>query len=300
MPDENASPFRSGFVAIIGPPNAGKSTLLNTLLGQKIAITSSRSQTTRNRILGVLHRPSAQLVFIDTPGVHQAKKNLNVRLVDAALSAVSDVDAILFLSDLKQPDAASETLIIRRLKSQKKPVICGLNKSDLVPKEDILPLIARWSETFPFSAIVPVSAKTGDQVDALVKAMEDLLPEGPPYFPEDAVTDAPMRFIAAEIIREKVFRLTGREIPYATAVTVEEFSEDPEKGLVRIHAAVHVERDSQKGIIIGKKGAKLKTIGEQARKDIERVVGALVFLKLFVRVQKNWSRDPRALRKFGY
>jgi len=290
--------FKSGFVTIAGAPNAGKSTLLNRVLGEKISITSRKAQTTRNRILGVVHRPSAQFIFLDTPGVHHAKDTLNVRMVDIALSAISDVDLILFLIDISAPDSDSEMIVVEKLKKQKKPVILAINKIDLVKKPVILTVTDKWADAYPFEAIVPVSAKHGDQTDALLGAMESVLPDGPPYFPTDVMTDMPERFIAAEMIREKVFRFTGQEIPYATAVTVDSFSEN--KKLVKIHASIHVERDSQKGIVIGKGGTKLKKIGEEARKEIERMVGTGVFLKLFVRVQKNWSRDTRALRKFGY
>ncbi len=290
--------FKSGFVTIAGAPNVGKSTLLNRVLGEKISITSRKAQTTRNRILGVVHRPSAQFIFLDTPGVHHAKDTLNVRMVDIALSAISDVDLILFLIDISAPDSDSEMIVVEKLKKQKKPVILAINKIDLVKKPVILTVTDKWADAYPFEAIVPVSAKHGDQTDALLGAMESVLPDGPPYFPTDVMTDMPERFIAAEMIREKVFRFTGQEIPYATAVTVDSFSEN--KKLVKIHASIHVERDSQKGIVIGKGGTKLKKIGEEARKEIERMVGTGVFLKLFVRVQKNWSRDTRALRKFGY
>ena len=291
--------FRSGFAAIVGPPNVGKSTLLNRMLGEKIAITSRKAQTTRNRILGVVHRPGAQMVFLDTPGIHKAEKALNVRMVETALTSLGDVDAVLFLIDAAQPDPPSEEMTAEALEKPRAPVILVVNKIDLVQKPLLLKIIDRWRRRADFKAIVPVSAQHGDGVDPLLDALAAELPEGPPYFPEDAVTDMPERFIAAEMIREKVFRFTGQEIPYSAAVTIDDFDERRED-LIRIHATVHVERDSQKGIVIGKKGAKLKTIGEEARKEIERMVGTQVFLKLFVRVQKNWSRDTRALRKFGY
>ncbi|MDY6792982.1 MAG: GTPase Era [Thermodesulfobacteriota bacterium] len=292
--------FKSGFVAIVGAPNAGKSTFLNRLLGEKISITSRKPQTTRNRILGVVHRPSSQLVFIDTPGVHRPKDELNVRIVDAALSAMGDVDLILIVTDVANSDTESENYMIKKLKPQKKPVILALNKIDLIKKPALLEIINSWGKRYTFEAIVPISAKYGDQVDRLLETMEALLPQGPPFFPEDTLTDLPERFIAAEMIREKVFRLTGQEIPYSTAVTVDSFSAKKGGGLVKINATIHLERDSQKGIIIGKKGSKLKKIGEDSRKQIERMLGTKVFLKLFVRVQKNWSRDTRAIRKFGY
>ena len=290
--------FKSGFIMLAGAPNAGKSTLLNRMLGEKVSITSKKAQTTRNRILGVLHREGAQLVFLDTPGVHKATQTLNVRMVDVALSAMGDADLVLFMVDLKSPDPDAEGFVVEQLEKQQRPVVLALNKTDQVPAETVLQAIDRWRTAYPFKAVVPISAKHGHQVDALVDEMVGILPEGPPFFPEDAVTDMPERFIAAEMIREKVFRLTGQEIPYSTAVTVESFEEDAR--LVSIHATIHVERSSQKAIVIGKEGSKLKQIGQAAREDMERMLGIKVFLKLFVRVQKNWSRDTRALRKFGY
>ncbi|MDM8526023.1 GTPase Era [Desulfococcaceae bacterium HSG8] len=298
--DNGFPDFKSGFIAIAGAPNVGKSTLLNRILGEKISITSEKAQTTRNRILGVAHRPASQLVFLDTPGIHNAKNTLNLRIVDVALSSMGGADVILFIADLTKPDPDSELIVVNKLRKQTKPVILALNKTDLIKKSLILTAIDRWAKAYAFETIIPISAKHGDQVEELLDAMEAVLPQGPPYFPEDALTDMPERFIAAEMIREKVFRFTGQEIPYATAVTVEVFSEDVRKSLVKIRAVIHVERDSQKGIVIGKSGSKLKKIGEEARKEIERMVGTKVFLKLFVRVQKNWSRDTKALRKFGY
>ena len=292
--------FRSGFIAILGAPNAGKSTLLNRMLGEKIAITSRKPQTTRNRILGVVHRDGAQLVFIDTPGVHPSKTPLNVRIVDTALSALADVDLVLVIADAAQPAPASETYLLQRLEGTGKPTLLALNKIDRVPKEELLAQMAVWSARRPFEAILTISALRGLEIDTLLNTMEQYLPEGPPFFPEDTLTDVPERFIVAELIREKVFRLTGEEIPYASAVTVEAFKEARQGGTIRIHAAIHVERGSQKGIIIGKGGRKLKEIGQAARADIERLLAAKVYLALFVRVQKNWSRDARALRKFGY
>lgn len=292
--------FRSGFVAILGAPNAGKSTLLNRMLGQKLSITSKKPQTTRNRILGVVHRSGAQVVFLDTPGIHRAKNPLNVRIVDAALGTLSEADLVLLVVDAQMPDKPSEQLLLDKLAQQNLPVLLALNKIDLVPRQDLLAQIEHWSQRFPFTAVVPISAKSGEQVDRLQAAMEDNLPEGPPFFPPESLTDLPSRFIAAEMIREKAFRLTGQEIPYAVAVTIDSFKEEKQGALIRIHASIHVERDSQKGIVIGKQGAKLKQIGEAARKEIEEMLGSKVFLKLFVRVQKNWTKDTRALRKFGY
>jgi GTP-binding protein Era len=297
---DNFTDFKSGFVAIVGAPNVGKSTLLNQLLGDKISITSKKPQTTRNRILGVVHRPSSQIILIDTPGIHKATRPLNIRIVDAALSALGNVDIVLVMLDVANPDPESEAFLVKKLKKQKRPVVLALNKIDLVKKPMLLTIIDKWAKAYDFEAIMPVSAILGSQIEELLEAMEALLPKGPPYFPEDTLTDLPEHFIAAEMIREKVFRLTGQEIPYSTAVSVDAFSEEKKGALVKIHATIHVERASQKGMIIGKGGSRLKMIGIEARKEIERMVGAKVFLKLFVRVQKNWSKDTKALRKFGY
>jgi GTP-binding protein Era len=302
MTDKNQpySDFRSGYVAIAGTPNAGKSTLLNRMLGEKISITSKKPQTTRNRILGVLHRPDAQMVFFDTPGVFHAKDKLNRRIVDAAFSAVADADLILVVIDVAQPDINAERLLVNRLRDQSKPVVLALNKIDLVEKSGLLESIDTWADTYQFHDVVPISAKTGIQINELILAMVSVLPQGPPYFPEDTLTDASARFLAAEMIREQVFRLTGEEIPYATAVTVDTFKEKSRGDLVKIEATIHLERDSQKGIVIGKNGGKLKQIGVQAREQIEHMLGTKVYLKLFVRVQKNWRKDTKAIRRFGY
>jgi len=300
VPTIETENFRSGFIAIVGAPNAGKSTLLNRILGEKISITSKKPQTTRNRILGVAHRPESQMVFIDTPGVHQARGDLNTRIVDVALTALGDVDLVLLMADLASPSPPAEKLLVKALENLKCPVMLALNKTDRVPKNSVLPAIETWSGRYAFREIMPLSAKQGDGVAALLTVMESHLPPGPPFFPADSLTDLPYRFLVAEVIREKAFRLTGQEIPYAVAVTVDTFKEEPAKKLARIEATIHVERDSQKGIIIGKKGSKLKQIGADARKDIERMLATRVYLKLFVRVQKNWSQDTKALRRFGY
>lgn len=293
--------FKSGFAAIIGAPNVGKSTLLNALIGEKISITSSKPQTTRNRIAGVCHQPGFQIVFLDTPGIHLSKKALNAKMVEVAIAAISDVDLLLLVIDASAPDHASEQLILSKLKNGlRPPAILAVNKIDLVKKPKLLDLINKWANAWTFEDIIPVSATEGTQVNDLLGAMKNQLPDGPPYFPEDMITDMPERFIAAEMIREKVFELTQQEIPFSTAVTIESFEDIPERNLVRIHAAIHVERKSQKGIIIGKQGSMLRQIGEAARRDIERMTGTRVYLKLFVRIEKNWSTDARALRKLGY
>jgi GTP-binding protein Era len=292
--------FHSGFVALLGAPNAGKSTLLNRLLGTKISITSRKPQTTRNRILGIVHRRRSQLVFIDTPGVHKSRTPLNVRIVDTALAALGDVDLVLLMADAQRPDPSSEKYLLQRLTETRKPVVLALNKVDGVALPDRAILLERWSHRYAFEHIVPISALHGTQVEELLQVLETMLPEGPPFFSEDALTDSAERFIVAELIREKVFRLTGEEIPYAAAVTVEVFKTASRGDRTRITATIHVERDSQKGIVIGRGGNKLKQIGKAAREDIEALLGTRVYLELFVRVQKNWTRDTRALRRFGY
>jgi len=292
--------FKSGFIAIVGAPNVGKSTLMNRILGEKLSITSKKPQTTRNRILGVLHGPDSQLIFIDTPGVHLAHRLLNVRIVETAVAALGDVDLVLLMIDVATPDSISENHLVTQLNKTQRPAVLALNKIDRVDKSRLLGTIDNWSGYYPFKALVPISAKTGEQVDTLIATLLSHLPEGPPFFPDDQITDLPERFFAAEMIREKVFRLTGAEIPYSTAVTIESFTEDPDRPLIAIHATIHVERSSQKGILIGKHGAKLKQIGTEARHAIEGMLGTRVFLKLFVRVDRNWSRDTKALRRFGY
>lgn len=299
IPDQYKN-FKSGYVAIAGTPNAGKSTLLNRMLGDKISITSKKPQTTRNRILGVLHRNDVQIVFFDTPGVFEARDKLNVRIVDAALSAVGDADIILVVVDIANPEMNAERFLIKQLKNQVKPVILALNKIDLIDTSRVLENIDDWSKAFEFKDIVPISARHGIQVDELIAAMAGQLPPGPPYYPAETLTDVTERFSAAELIREQVFRQTGEEIPYATAVTIDVFKEKKQGRLASIEATIHLERDSQKGMIIGKKGNKLKLIGTRSREQIEQMLGCKVYLKLFVRVQKNWRKDTRAIRRFGY
>lgn len=299
--ENKEQPFKSGFAAIAGAPNVGKSTLLNRLVGEKISITSAKPQTTRNRIAGIAHGENFQIVFLDTPGIHRSDRIFNQKIVDVAMSAIDEADLVLVIADSSKPDSASESLIVEKLQARDGiAAILALNKIDLVEKPKLLEQIDKWSKAFEFAEIIPVSAKEGTQVPELMEAMAKLLPEGPPYYPEDALTDRPERFIVAEMIREKVFENTGQEIPYSTAVTIEEFSEDPERARISIHAAVHVERNSQKGILIGRQGRMLKEIGTEARSDIQSLLGARIFLKLFVRVEKNWSKNHKAIRKLGY
>ena len=294
---ETDSNFKSGFVGIIGAPNAGKSTLLNQILGQKIAITSDKPQTTRHKILGVWTNDKAQVIFMDTPGIHHARDLLNRELVTQALSVLAEVDLILFLTEPKGRKE-DESLVIDEVKASKKPVVLAINKIDKVNKPELLPIMDHFNKTLDPAAIIPISALKNMNITNLMDELINNLPNGPLYYPPDALTDQVERFIAAEMIREQVFRRTGQEIPYSTAVTVEEFLEDPE--LIRIQAVIHLERETQKKIVIGKNGAKLKEIGTAARLDIERMTGTKVFLKLFVRIQKNWSKDPQAIREFGY
>lgn len=291
--------FRSGFVSIVGRPNVGKSTLLNRILGEKLMITSDKPQTTRNRIKGIHNVPGGQIVFIDTPGIHRAKTRLNKFMVEEALSSVQEVDLILFLVDGGADPAREAEMIREVLSGVEAPVILVMNKIDLVPKGELLERMSCYGETYPFKEIIPVSAATGDGVDQLVKLVHDLLPEGPCYFPDDILTDVPERFIVAEIVREKIFRLTHDEVPYSTAVVVESFKERPD-GLVSISATINVERETQKRIIIGRKGDMLKRIGTQARQEIEGLLDTKVFLELFVRVSGEWSDNSRMLKEFGY
>ncbi len=291
--------FKSGYIAILGAPNVGKSTLLNKILGEKISITSKKPQTTRNRILGILQRPSAQIMFLDTPGIHNAKSLFNKRIVEIALSTIGDADAVLLLVDVTANTYNEESTLRKVLSCQRNiPTILALNKIDLIEKKLLLPKIEFWSKSVLFEGVFPVSAKFGTGLIPLLESMENLLDQGPPFFSQDALTDLPSRFIVAEIIREKAFRLTGQEIPYSVAVTIETFEEADD--MDKIYATIHVERESQKGIIIGNKGQMIKKIGATARKDIERLLEKRVFLKLFVRIQKHWTKDTRALRKLGY
>lgn len=290
--------FRSGFISIIGRPNSGKSTLLNTILGSKVSIVSDKPQTTRNVVRGIKTVEDCQMVFIDTPGIHRAKGLLNEFMVKEALSSIKDVDAIVYLVEADRAVSDDDLYIIEGLKGLKCPVVLGLNKVDRAEKSKILPLIDEFSKRYPFKEIVPVSALKGEGVDVLLEILSKLLPEGPRYFPDDSLTDLPERFIVAEMVREKVFLFTEKEVPYSVAVTIDRFEE--KKGLVSISATINVERDSQKGIVIGKGGSMLKRIGSSARHDIETLLGSRVFLELFVRVQKEWTKKPGVLKDFGY
>ena len=298
-------PVRSGMVAIVGPPNAGKSTLMNHFLGQKISIVTAKPQTTRNRIVGIVNGEKHQVVFLDTPGLHKSRDPLNVEMVKVAMESLTEVDIVLFLVDVSLPlpekvQAKKAAELAEYMQRIKGPAIMVLNKIDLIDRKKVLPLIDSYARLFPFKAVIPVSALDGDGLDSLFSEILALLPMGPRYFPEDIPTDASERFLCAEIVREKVFLLTGQEIPYSTAVLIESFKEDATKKLVTIHAAIVLEKQSQKGIVIGKGGKKLKSIGIAARKDIEALIGEKVLLKLWVKVKKNWSQDQRFLKELGY
>lgn len=294
----NNKNFKSGFVSIVGRPNVGKSTLLNRIIGEKIVITSDKPQTTRNRIQGIHNVSNGQIVFIDTPGIHVSNSRLNKSMVDVAMSAISGVDVLLLV--VESTAAVDEKLVKDILSNVKTPVILGLNKVDLLAdKRQLLDKIAAWSTLHPFREIIPISAGDGDGVEHLVETITSYLPEGPQLFPDDILTDMPEKFIVAEMIREKIFRLTRDEIPYSTAVIVESFTER-ENGVIAITAAISLERATQKGIVIGKRGEMLKKIGTQARYDIERLLGTRVFLELFVKIEENWSERTSKLREFGY
>ncbi len=294
------TPFHSGFAALVGRPNVGKSTLLNQLLGEKVVITSDKPQTTRNRIQGILSTDSSQIIFVDTPGIHVARSRINRLMVESALGAVRDVDVVLFLVEADAEPHREESALLEVLAKATAPVLLVINKIDRVPKETLLARMASYGAAHPFREIIPVSALSGDGVERLARVVSDYLPEGPPYFPDDQLTDVPERFIVAEMVREQVFRLTRDEIPYAVAVTVDSFTERPGQDLVAISATIHVERDSQKGVIIGQRGAMLKKIGSNARREIEKFLNSRVFLELFVKVSHGWSESPGKLREFGY
>jgi GTP-binding protein Era len=292
--------FKSGFVTLIGRPNSGKSTLLNHILGEKIAIISDKPQTTRNRILGIKNLPAGQIVFFDTPGIHRGRSRFNQSLVRIALATYSEVDAICFLIEATDPENQENDYILETLEKCQKPILLVINKIDLVSKNRLLPVMQQFGKLGHFAQIIPISALQKDGLETFLGELLQLLPEGPRLFPEDMTTDQTERFLVSELIREKVYLLTRQEIPYATAVVVETFKEKEERNLILIQAAIHVERESQKGVLIGNRGKMLKEIGKLAREEIETILGARVFLELWVKVEKNWREDPRALREMGY
>jgi len=291
--------FKSGFVSIIGCPNVGKSTLLNAIIGEKISICTSKPQTTRNRITGIKNLPDAQIVFWDTPGIHKAKDMMNKVMVKSAVSTLSEVDLLLFVVESYRLIGGGDEYILSLLKQEKTPVILVLNKIDMVKKGELLPIIEKFSARHSFKDVIPVSAKTGEGVDILLEKIYSCMSPGPRYFPDDIVTDCPERFIVSELIREKVFSFLHEEIPYKTAVDIEMFREEEKKNLIVINAVIYVDREPHKRIIIGKGGSLLKKIGTQARKDMEDLLGAKVYLEIFVKVKKGWSTSETMLRELG-
>jgi GTP-binding protein Era len=292
--------FSSGFVSLIGRPNVGKSTLLNAIIGEKLSIISNKPQTTRNMIKGIVSEPDCQVIFLDTPGIHDAKAIFNKRIVSEALSALKHIDLILFLTEPSAKMSEEDEYILSELKNSNVTKVLVVNKIDRVDKAKLLPFVDMYKEKCDFSDVFLISALKNDGVDTLLGEIKKRLPEGAKYFDDEYITDCPERFLAAEIIREKVFNLTQQEIPYSTAVVVETFKEKYEKNLVVIDATIIVEKDSQKGIIIGSKGRMLKKIGADSRKDIEELLNVRVFLKLFVKVSKNWTKSEQKLKEFGY
>jgi GTP-binding protein Era len=291
--------FRSGFAAIIGRPNVGKSTMMNQVLGQKIAIMSDKPQTTRNKIHGVYTTDDMQIVFLDTPGIHKPKSKLGHYMNEQAASALGEVDVVLFLVDAQTMPGAGDRFIINQLKAVRTPIFLVLNKIDAVHPEALLPLIDAYRALHEFAEVVPISALYGNNVGTLLTTIGRYLPEGPLYYPPDQVTDHPEQFICAELIREKILQLTREEVPHSIAVAIEDMYLQ-ENGVVHISAVIYVERDSQKGIVIGKRGALLKEVGLLARQDIERLLGSKIFLELWVKVKKDWRNQERVLHDLGF
>jgi GTP-binding protein Era len=294
--------FKAGYIAIIGRPNVGKSTLTNRLVGQKLCIVSPKPQTTWHRILGIRTLPGAQMLFLDTPGIHRSETPFNQALIRAALTALADADVILWLLDATEPEHPDDELILEELrrKPPRAPVLLVLNKVDAVQKDLLLPLIDRWREAYQFAEIVPVSARGGMNVERLESLLVERLPESPPFYPPEELTDRPERFFIAEILRERVFHLLRQELPYAAAVVVEAVRPREGRDLTDVEATLFVEKESQKGIVIGSGGQMLKRIGTQARPEIEALLGTPVFLQLQVKVLEGWRKDPAALKRFGY
>lgn len=290
-------PFRSGFIAVVGRPNVGKSTLVNRIVGQKVAIVTEKPQTTRNRILAVANRPGAQMIFFDTPGIHKPQHEINRRMVDLALKSLKRVDVALLVTDVEAAFGAGDAFVLERLRSAALPTVLAINKIDTVAKPKILPVIEEYRSRLDFADIVPCSALRGEGVDVLLGVLEKHLPEGEPLYPEETLSDLPERFFVAEIVREKILEQTRHEVPYATAVLVDSWEEGAE--LTRIEASILVERVSQRGILVGKGGTMLKAIGSAARKDIEAFLGARVYLGLYVKVRADWRESPRLLKELG-
>jgi len=290
--------FRSGFVAILGRPNAGKSTLVNRLVGQKIAIVTSKPQTTRNRIQGIVTKPDGQVVFIDTPGLHEADSALGKQMMKEVAAALEGIDVLLLMVDASRAELHADELLLERARRFHGKTILALNKVDRLPKPKLLPLIDSFAKAFDFAGIVPISALKGSGCDELLLEILKQLPEGEPYFPEDQITDQPERFLAAEIIREKAIQVMYHEVPYALAVFVEKFEETPK--LLRIEALMNVERDSQKKILIGHKGETIKKIGTEARKELEAILDTKIYLGLYVKVVPDWRENPQKVRELDW
>lgn len=297
---ESKKVYKSGFISIIGRPNVGKSTFLNHVVGQKIAIMSDKPQTTRNRVQGVVTTDDAQFIYIDTPGIHKPKHRLGDFMVKVARNTLAEVDIIMFMVNAEQKIGPGDRYILEMLEHTKKPVFLIINKIDLVHPDALLETIVTYKEEYDFTEIVPISALQGNNVDRLLETLKKYLPEGPQYYPEDQVTDHPERFIIAEFIREKVLHATREEIPHSVAVVIEKIERDDKLDMINIMATIVVDRDSQKGIVIGKQGSLLKEIGTKARRDIEMLLGTKVFLELWVRVQKDWRNKPGRLKEYGF
>lgn len=296
---EGKEHYKSGFVSLVGRPNVGKSTLLNRLVGQKIAIMSDKAQTTRNKIQGIYTTENEQIIFIDTPGIHKPKHRLGDFMVRTALSTINEVDVVLFLVNVTEKRGPGDNYVIEKLRTVESPVFLVLNKIDQVHPDELLPIIEDYNEQMDFQEIIPISATEGNNVERLVETINKYLPEGPQFYPEDQVTDHPEYFIVSELIREKVLERTREEVPHSVAVVVEGMKrEDDQKVLVE--ATIIVERKSQKGIIIGKGGKMLKDIGMNARKDIEALLGDRIFLDLYVKVQNDWREKQFYLKDYGY
>ena len=292
-------PFKSGFVAIVGRPNVGKSTFMNYVLGQKIAIMSDKAQTTRNKIQGVYTKDDAQIVFLDTPGIHKPKHELGEFMVKSAYSALKEVDAVLFMVNVSEKRGPGDDFIIEKLKGIKKPIFLVLNKIDLVTPEVLLERVESYKDALDFAGVFPISVLQGNNVNELMEGLINALPEGPQYYPADQITDHPEYFVVSELIREKILQLTQEEIPHSVAVTVDKMQKD-EFDKVHVYANIIVERKSQKGIIIGKGGRLLKEIGTRARRDIQQLLGNKVYLELWVKVEKDWRKRKSNLQEYGY
>ncbi|HEX9869260.1 MAG TPA: GTPase Era [Candidatus Tectomicrobia bacterium] len=292
--------FKSGFIALVGRPNVGKSTLLNALVGEKIAIVSTKPQTTRSRITGIKTTAEAQLIFLDTPGLARPRSALNRHMMQIARDAYQGVELVLLVTEASGADhLADDEFILQQLRGVKTPIFLVINKIDLIDHRQVLPLIQTYQQHFPFAEYVPVSALKEVNIDALTRSIVQYLPVGPRYFPTDQLTDQPERFLIAELIREQIFAQTEQEVPYQTAVMIEQMVET-DSGLLRVEATVYVERDSQKGIIIGKHGNRLRQIGQAARQEIERRLNTRVYLALWVKVRNDWSENEQLIRDMGY